>query len=40
MKHKCKRCGHEWEGRNTTPPKACARCKSYQWQVPLKKKTK
>jgi len=40
MKYTCKRCGHEWITRIETKPRTCARCKSYQWQVPLVKKSK
>jgi predicted Zn-ribbon and HTH transcriptional regulator len=36
MTYKCKRCGHEWVGRNKTHPKACSKCKSYRWNEPRK----
>jgi len=29
-KHKCKRCGYEWESKLKVP-KACPRCKRYDW---------
>ena len=38
--YKCLRCGHEWEGRNKTPPKACAKCKTYQWREPKRKEAR
>jgi predicted Zn-ribbon and HTH transcriptional regulator len=38
MKHTCKRCGHQWEGRNKAAPRACPKCKSYVWTEPLKGK--
>lgn len=33
-KHKCLRCGYEWEGKKDT--KQCPACKSYRWNVPRK----
>lgn len=30
MKKTCKRCGNEWQSR-TAFPKACPKCKSYDW---------
>jgi predicted Zn-ribbon and HTH transcriptional regulator len=36
MAYKCKRCGHEWEGRTKGKPKACPSCKSFQWDQPRK----
>ena len=27
----CKRCGHEWEPRGEKKPKACPKCKRYDW---------
>lgn len=29
-KHKCTQCGHEWEGKED--PRACPRCKRYDWK--------
>lgn len=36
MKYKCKRCGHEWDGRNKGKPKCCPACKSYRFDQPIK----
>jgi predicted Zn-ribbon and HTH transcriptional regulator len=36
MKYKCKRCGHEWDGRTKAAPKACPKCKSYKFDQPIK----
>ncbi len=30
MKHKCQICGYEWEGKSD--PKACPKCKRYDWK--------
>lgn len=35
MKHKCKKCGYEWKGKED--PKACPRCKRYDWNREDKK---
>lgn len=32
----CKRCGWQWEPRFRKVPRACPRCKSYEWQHPRK----
>ena len=29
--YECKRCGHEWEPRGKTVPKACPGCNSRVW---------
>lgn len=31
MKHKCKRCGYEWEARIEGKPRQCPYCKSPKW---------
>lgn len=36
---KCERCGHEWRGKTSEPPKCCGKCKSPYWQSPRKKET-
>jgi predicted Zn-ribbon and HTH transcriptional regulator len=38
MKHKCLRCGHEWQSRIERKPACCPRCKSYDWMKPKKEK--
>ncbi len=40
MEHGCKICGYEWEG--IDKPKACPRCKRYDWleNVKLMKRLK
>lgn len=35
MEHKCLRCGWKWMSR-VRNPKACPRCKRYDWNVPPK----
>jgi predicted Zn-ribbon and HTH transcriptional regulator len=37
-KHTCKRCGYEWESRYAHPPRACPKCKSYRWALPVKER--
>lgn len=37
----CRRCGHKWDKRWTTPktgPKVCPSCKSRLWRKPVSKK--
>lgn len=36
-KHKCLRCGYEWESVNEFP-KSCNRCKSYSYNKPYVRK--
>lgn len=36
MKCHCHRCHYDWESRAKEEPKACPRCKSYQWREPSK----
>ena len=31
MKYKCKLCYHQWKSRKDDKPKACPRCKRYDW---------
>lgn len=38
-KHKCKRCGLEWES-ELDHPRACPKCHTYYWDEPYKRKPK
>lgn len=38
-KHKCQRCGLEWESYKKEP-RACPRCKSYYWREKRKEEEK
>lgn len=32
----CEQCGHQWESRKGKP-KACPKCKRYDWELKIKK---
>jgi len=36
---KCKLCGYGWTSLKEAPPKACPRCKRYDWQEDKKNDT-
>lgn len=33
LKHKCMRCGYEWEGKKPNPL-VCPKCRSSYWELP------